>query len=661
MAKKRKASSQLNGGAEYNKKEKLSSRLGPINTFEDVADSEDEFHINRDKILLDRNPRPGTKGPSAEELLELSDEEVFAFSDDDSNEDSDLDDQANESYGATINNVQPFRGREGAEDSASEEEREDADEGLGGWGSSKTAYYSNDAIETEADALEEEEEAKRLQHKKLQAMTDADFGVDLSEWQNDSIAAEIGVAKDGKGRSNKLKATVTEVLPEIEITTSMTEEERLEILHTRYPEFEPLGAEMIELQPVQKELAEHRKQQRLRRRSDDQFPLTRLKFNAVSSYLGALALYFALLTSPAARKQIGLGPQPATMLSASSVRDHPIMEAVLQARTVWHQVKDMPIPITETDIPPTPSPEPAPVEVTTTLVAQKTPRKRLSKREKQQLKEAKEAAAATAKKRAMLQAEFAAISKPRPETGDLPKSILKRPVMEPPSAFVNDDLGDYGDEAPLTGEAAAARAAQRKSLRFYTSQIESTEARRNKATKSSGDTDLPYKERWFEKQQRLKAAAEQREKRLGTSKEKAASTVDMDDDEQDDGEGDSDGEGKDEDEQYYDMIAHQSKAKKQAKAETASLAQQAARGEFIQEETVDGKRGITYVIEKNKGLTPHRKKEVRNPRVKKRNKYAQKMKKLGSVRKLYKGGEGRGGYGGEATGIKRRLVRSVKL
>lgn len=27
-----------------------------INTFEDVADSEDEFHMNRDKILLDEGP-----------------------------------------------------------------------------------------------------------------------------------------------------------------------------------------------------------------------------------------------------------------------------------------------------------------------------------------------------------------------------------------------------------------------------------------------------------------------------------------------------------------------------------------------------------------------------------------------------------------------------
>jgi U3 small nucleolar RNA-associated protein 3 len=54
MAKKRKASSQAtnqsNRGAPTE-----SSKLN-IHSFEDVADSEDEFLVNRDKILLDEGP-----------------------------------------------------------------------------------------------------------------------------------------------------------------------------------------------------------------------------------------------------------------------------------------------------------------------------------------------------------------------------------------------------------------------------------------------------------------------------------------------------------------------------------------------------------------------------------------------------------------------------
>ena len=83
----------------------------------------------------------------------------------------------------------------------------------------------------------------------------------------------------------------------------------------------------------------------------------------------------------------------------------------------------------------------------------------------------------------------------------------------------------------------------------------------------------------------------------------------------------------------------------------------------MQQETVgeDGKRKISYAIEKNKGLTPHRKKDARNPRVKKRKKYDEKKKKLASMKPVYKGGEPRGGYGCELTGIKKGLVKSTKF
>ena len=93
----------------------------------------------------------------------------------------------------------------------------------------------------------------------------------------------------------------------------------------------------------------------------------------------------------------------------------------------------------------------------------------------------------------------------------------------------------------------------------------------------------------------------------------------------------------------------------------AQATHEGSRVEIEEESAKDGKRAITYAIEKNKGLAPKRNKDVRNPRVKKRKKYEEKKKKLGSIRQVYKGGEGPGGYGGELTGIKKNLVRSVKL
>lgn len=52
----------------------------------------------------------------------------------------------------------------------------------------------------------------------------------------------------------------------------------------------------------------------------------------------------------------------------------------------------------------------------------------------------------------------------------------------------------------------------------------------------------------------------------------------------------------------------------------------------IDDEENEGKRPITYEIAKNKGLTPHRKKELRNPRVKHRMKYRKaKIRRKGQV------------------------------
>ncbi len=52
MGKKRKAAGRPFGHNESRQEREEDSKLR-INTYEDVADSEDEFHINRDKILLE--------------------------------------------------------------------------------------------------------------------------------------------------------------------------------------------------------------------------------------------------------------------------------------------------------------------------------------------------------------------------------------------------------------------------------------------------------------------------------------------------------------------------------------------------------------------------------------------------------------------------------
>ena len=74
----------------------------------------------------------------------------------------------------------------------------------------------------------------------------------------------------------------------------------------------------------------------------------------------------------------------------------------------------------------------------------------------------------------------------------------------------------------------------------------------------------------------------------------------------------------------------------------------------------DGIRKANYQILKNKGLTAHKKKEYRNPRVRKRKQFERMSKRIkGQIRQVRTGETDR--YGGEDTGIRSDLARSRKM
>lgn len=79
------------------------------------------------------------------------------------------------------------------------------------------------------------------------------------------------------------------------------------------------------------------------------------------------------------------------------------------------------------------------------------------------------------------------------------------------------------------------------------------------------------------------------------------------------------------------------------------------------DELADGeeRREITYQMMKNKGLTPHRKKELRNPRVKHRNKFRRALiRRKGAVRTVRKEIQR---YDGEKFGIKAGVKKGIKI
>ncbi|KAL2016232.1 hypothetical protein VTK56DRAFT_4037 [Thermocarpiscus australiensis] len=626
MAKKRKAARkpEPTGPREVDPKD---ARL-TVRTYEDVANSEDEYYANQDRIDFDDDDEPRSKRLKKEDaFLEPSDEEVF---EEDQSDESEEEEQAlsgrkaGKKSGARDEDVS-----EGEERAGDEEE---GDEGW--WGSSKKEYYNADNIETEADALEEEAEARRLQAKKLAKMQEADFAFDESEWL---------APKEQAGEEEEV---VTEVLKEIEVTEDMGPEERYKLLQARYPEFDYLVDEFRELQPLLPTLQKEAEEKPAK-------SLEVVKSWILGCYVAALASYFAILTSPSRD-----GDGSAATLNPSELRDHQVMETLMECREAWlkvKQLKSVKAAPSSTGMLSPPEEEDLEMLDAAPIVKRKT-KEKLSKSE---IKAAQKKEAEKAKKEKAVEQSLANLSTLLKSAKKATKSAAAATVSADSGA--DDNRSDFGEEEALDARTAADKARRKKSLRFYTSQIVQKANRRAGAGRDAGgDMDIPYRERLKDRQARLNAEAERR----GRKGSKFGADLGGDGDDNSDGEDVVAKQVRGEEDEYYDMVAQTAQKKRADKAARYEALAQARKGDRVVEtEQIgpDGKRQITYQIQKNKGLTPKRKKEVRNPRVKKRKKFEEKQKKLRSVKAVYKGGEGPGGYQGELSGIKTGLVKSIKL
>ncbi|KAI1310968.1 Sas10 C-terminal domain-containing protein [Xylaria venustula] len=564
MGKKRKATSaaRSSGPREFDPKD---SKLGPISSYRDVMDNQDRFEEDDDEILFDQGPK--SKRQRAEELLEDDDDEILGYSED---SDDDEDDSAR--------HRQPRKqgktgGRHDDDDSDVEQKKDDGEQDDGYWGSSRKDYYEADQIETTVDAEEEEKEALRLQKKKLAKMSETDF-FNEDEW----LAGEAEDADQDE--------VVTEVLKEVEIPPDMGPEERNRLLQSRYPELPFLADELLQLQPLLVDL---------QKEADGQSPesLAVVKYRVLGALVATLAMYFGILTS-LARDGSGV----AKTLDPSELREHEVMSTLLECRNAWKRVEHLKESksIEPADTLPSP-PEDEDIEMVVEDTVLPTQSKETNK--------AKRAKAKAERKAKAIEDSLA----------DLDSLLAPKKVTKRKSALKDgeeDDNSDFGEEDYLDSKTAAEKAARKKSLRFYTSQIAQKANRRAAGGRDAGgDMDIPYRERLRDRQARLNAEAEKRGKKGSNIGADLGEGSDDEDHEtaraiRDEG-----------NEEYYDMIAAASSKRKSAKtarAEALATAGSADRVVEVDKVGPDGRREITYAIKANKGLAPKRKKEVRNPR-----------------------------------------------
>jgi U3 small nucleolar RNA-associated protein 3 len=242
-------------------------------------------------------------------------------------------------------------------------------------------------------------------------------------------------------------------------------------------------------------------------------------------------------------------------------------------------------------------------------------------------------------------------------------ALLKKSRKTKSKSLDNDMDNDFAESKFLHSVDAQEKSQNRKSLQFYAAQIAQKGAKRRE--KYSGDMEV-FKERRNDRNERQIEEARKRGLPSKTTDDDTTTLNANQSDDDDQGESQTRRKNVDEDD-YYDFIAAKTAKKKAHGKEDYETSKAAARAYILgmtDEGQLDesGKRLITRQIEKNKGLTPKRSKDVRNPRVKKRKKYEKKKIALKGRQQVYQVNDRRrGAYGGEESGISKNVVRGVKL
>ncbi|PPQ72293.1 hypothetical protein CVT26_007124 [Gymnopilus dilepis] len=639
------------------------AKMEKWNTRDDIElDEEDQFHDSRDKILLEGDNGDYEDDGDEDEVFALkgmedeSEEEDYQEAD----EEEHLDEVAEDTSSKKKKKSKKDKKGKGKKKDDENEEDEEEEEG---WGRGRAAYYSSNADliasdDEEANELEEQE-AKRLQLKARTELTEDDFGL------NDNPELEKRIDPED----------ILEPIPSALPTLPTDKQSLLRHLEKTNPEALALARDWDDT-------ARNLERIRLRLAKFDQedpgLGMIHLHYQTLLSYSTVLAFYLHLRASPKYAQRPTL------------LQSHPILQRLLTLKQALQTLEDL--DFAGSDL------EDDEDEFMYMGMDGWDDKDILSKMDFDEDMDSDELADLLEDAR---QSSAKETPQPEPKAKKPPKKKRKtveekepdmvKPVfdlVEPdftpskPSSRKRMDVDtedSYGEALALHTVDAADKTARKKSLRFYTSKIESTSARRQGARNQAagGDDDIPYRERKKDRDSKLvKEAAIRAQNEYGeplNDEEPEPRVGDKRSREEDD-------EGGESPDEYYELVKKKSKEEKaRKKAEYEEAHGLAARQVLIipyfifklldllyrvdfEEGDASGPRSLTRAILKNKGLTPRRSKSVRNPRVKKREKYEKAKKKVASQKAVYKGGlaESGGKYGGERSGIS-KVVKSVKL
>ncbi|KAG0694520.1 Sas10 C-terminal domain-containing protein [Suillus ampliporus] len=681
---RRRPSGKSNSRSKARPVDRKDSKIRRWNKASDIElDEEDQFHASRDKILLNEDGDVQDDDEDEDEVFALE-----GVSDEETEEDEDEDgvapvedEDADENQAVTKRKTKTkLKKASSPSDTGSEDES---------WGRSKSAYYSSNAAQIDSEDEEanelEEQEARRLQVKARDAIHEDDFG--LGEGLEAESTAEVEDSLEEKSQPipNVVLSDKKAVLQHLErenpealalardwddtarnliemqakiAATSEKESDGIELglLHAYYRQFSP---------PV---YFTHAASRLLTNRFLVFFYVT----EALLTYATSLAYYLHLRASEkyAARPLL--------------LRNHPVLNRLLTLKQSLIMLENLGVGTdSQEDDEEEEDEDDEDVEL-----GSDTPdlwsllmNKSLESDELTELLMDVDDKPSKAPKKDKVEAKPP--KKKRKTSDDADKGQPIFDLMEPDfeaastsakkkrSAPVDPSSTDaFGEARFLQHADATDKQARKKSLRFHVSRIENASARRQNARANAvgGDDDIPYRERRKEKEQRMEKERQRKAGTLGmggddlddldpetpdasSRSRKRQRDIDVEDDE-DSGMAEAHG--------YYELVKRQA-AEKKSKKKTDYEETRAAERFVLNEDDASGPRSVTRAIMKNKGLTPHRSKSVRNPRVKKRQKYEQAKKRVSSQRAVYKGGIGDASkYTGEQSGIS-KVIKSVRL
>ncbi|KAG9296944.1 hypothetical protein G9A89_006899 [Geosiphon pyriformis] len=618
-------------------------KIKRIKTWADIEhDSEDEFHDGREKIFFDAHK----KNQIYDHELELSEEEVLPFKTDESSVE-----ELEEGESEELEEDEPSRkitlsDSDQEMDNNSEEEFDSQT-----WGHSKSAYYNADDLSDLDEAKEEEAEALRLRKKRISKMAEEDFleNHDGAQWK-------FGALEKDEQNDRQLIESVNQDLSKISMENNSEEvlhlqkrvnlprDELLKILQNNSPELIELANEFREKLSLAKSLSsilEKFANQNIKP-NEQAHTIIKLKYQTLINYLTNISFYFVLKSTSTPRLQ-----------------EHPIFDALVDFKKTLNKIESLENMMKDSIKEFTDKVERSEKDdlSRTTDSTQAPPRVN----PKSVLKTSKNLKNAPTTKKVTIITPDHSDDDYKDYYRETEKNLANsnsywlmsimgeefRSLKNKNKFKRKRNSTDLGDLDVLDEIDAEEKAQKKNSLRHYTARVNQNLVKRTKFQRYSGDADIPYKDQ-----------------KITEVKEPGnlSGSADLDDQDWDDDDKRVSLEMDQQDpNDYYDQMKEVKKAQKlQKKIQYEAQVEAKRRIHEDSNNLLEGaKRQINYQILKNKGLTPHRKKEQRNPRVKHRQKYEKAKKKIKSVRHVVTPQEG--SYGGEKTGIKIGLSRSIKL